>query len=179
MTQWKDIPNLNGRYQASMNGEIRSTYRYRKILKATKTLNGYMQVCISFGKGKHKSLSVHRLIASTFIPNPKKLPCINHIDGNKENNAVENLEWVTWSDNIKHAFRVLHKKANKPRLGKYGKECYNHRSIEIQNMNGYIIEKYDSIADAVRSTGISHHKIWRMLNGLRQDERGYKWIYKD
>lgn len=66
---------------------------------------GYHWVVFS-ENGRTKSYMVHRLIAQTFIPNPENLPCINHKDGNKQNNAVDNLEWCTKSENTKHSYRV-------------------------------------------------------------------------
>lgn len=65
---------------------------------------GYQYVVLS-ENGRSKYHAVHRLIAETFIPNPGNLPCINHKDGNKQNNAVDNLEWCTKSENTRHSYR--------------------------------------------------------------------------
>ena len=62
---------------------------------------GYHEVILN-----GKQYRVHRLVAETFIPNPNNLPCVNHIDGNKQNNSVENLEWVTYSENTIHSFKT-------------------------------------------------------------------------
>lgn len=114
---WRFIPGTNNYYQASRSGEIRSvdrtitsttkrgsfqSTRPGRVLKQTVNKNGYLSVIISVD-GHHKLKSVHRLVATTFLPNPDNLPQINHIDGNKTNNCVENLEWCTQSRNMGHA----------------------------------------------------------------------------
>ena len=103
---WKDIPNYEGLYQVSNLGNIKSLFRYKKILKPIKNTLGYLKVSLYKNK-KIKVFSIHRLVAETFIPNPNNLPEINHKDGNKGNNNVENLEWCTRQQNILHRFRVL------------------------------------------------------------------------
>lgn len=114
---WKDIKGYEGIYQASNFGRIKSLERIwysgrNRCIKKTKPEQimkyrlakntGYC--LLKFVKdGNEKHFFVHRLIAETFIPNPNNLPEVNHKDGNKENNCMDNLEWVTSKDNIKHA----------------------------------------------------------------------------
>lgn len=76
----------------------------KNILLRPSVVRGYEKVCI-FIDGKYKIMSVHRLVAMNFIPNPNNYPQINHIDGNKENNFYKNLEWCTPSMNVKHAYK--------------------------------------------------------------------------
>ena len=104
---WKTIPAFGGRYEASETGEIRHSLN-KNIRKARKNRYGYLQLNFSRndGTGKSDTISVHRLIAKTFIPNPLNLPEVNHKDGNKQNNNAENLEWCTCSENGKHAFKI-------------------------------------------------------------------------
>lgn len=111
--EWRYIPGYEGFYQASVHGEIRSVDRVVREAKAVKlrrgvmlrpTLGkeGYYSVLLTILQNQ-KLCSVHRLVATTFIPNPEHKPQVNHIDGNKLNNEVSNLEWVTQSENMQHA----------------------------------------------------------------------------
>lgn len=111
---WRDVPGFEGHYQVSDFGSVKSLDRYidhprigkifrkGKVLKQSYASKGYKQVCLSV-EGKITTFRVHRLVAMTFLENPKDLETVNHIDGNKENNHVSNLEWCSVSDNLKHA----------------------------------------------------------------------------
>ena len=113
---WKDIENYEGCYQVSNLGRVRSLTRKVKtfngfrttkgqLLKPLKTNTNYYRVDLKRNQ-KDKYISIHRLVAQAFIPNPNNYPVINHIDGDTSNNAVTNLEWCTQSHNIKEAYRV-------------------------------------------------------------------------
>lgn len=107
---WKDIEEYKGIYEVSNLGNVRRIeyfdkkhYKWRKrTIKGRLNSKGYLQVSLS-KNGKVKNEYIHRLVAHAFIQNPNKLPQINHIDGNKQNNNADNLEWYTCKDNIKHA----------------------------------------------------------------------------
>ena len=108
---WKDIKHCNG-YMVSNKGRVKSICRKvnsrfglhrtvsERILKQAVTGNGYLQVWLG------KSTSVHRIVAKTFIDNPKNLPYVNHKDGNKQNNNISNLEWCTPKGNVRHALEL-------------------------------------------------------------------------
>lgn len=102
---WKKCKYCNS-YEISTNGEVRNIFS-QKILKPYINKYGYAEVSISLGK-KHlkKNYRVHRLVAETFIPNPNNLPQVNHKDGNKLNNKIYNLEWVTNEENILHSIQT-------------------------------------------------------------------------
>jgi len=101
---WKDIEGFNGKYQISNTNKVKSNHFGRSIiLKPSLNTGGYNSVCLRLNN-KIKTRSLHRLIMEAFIPNPDNKPCINHIDGNKLNNSIENLEWCTYSENMKHAY---------------------------------------------------------------------------
>lgn len=96
---WKDIKGYPN-YQISNQGRVWSTYRQR-CLKPYKNNSGYLATHLIAINGKRKNELIHRLVALAFIDNPEGKPEVNHIDRNKENNNVENLEWVTHSENNK------------------------------------------------------------------------------
>lgn len=100
---FKLIPGYED-YLVSENGEIFSTKR-QKFLKPRKNEYGYLKINL-YKNGKYKNFRVHRLVALTFIQNPNNYPIINHIDGNKLNNNISNLEWCTYSQNNKHAWKL-------------------------------------------------------------------------
>lgn len=114
--EWRDIPNYEGLYQASSKGRIRSvegkvTYSVRhgvrhwnsRILKQKQTKDKCCRVTLWRDK-KPKDWLVHRLVAMAFLGVPSEALTVNHIDGNRENNNVENLEWLSLADNIRHGF---------------------------------------------------------------------------
>ena len=100
---WKDIPGYENKYRISNLGRVYSSCS-NKILYQWKMRNGYYSVGLS-EHGKVHTTLVHRLVAEAFLPNPDKLPCVNHIDGDKTNNNVDNLEWCTSKENNQHAYK--------------------------------------------------------------------------
>ena len=120
--EWKDIKGYEGQYQVSNFGNVRSLDRYvihmgnkmfckGKNIKLTKSNGGYMVFHFSIN-GKMKALNVHRLVAEAFIDNPDNKPCVNHLDCNRTNNRIDNLEWCTHSENIKYSFKYGMSKCN-------------------------------------------------------------------
>lgn len=101
---FKDVKGYEGYYEVSNYGNVRSTsYKGTKILKPAKTRNGYLNVVFCIKQCKvHKF--IHRLVADAFIDNPNHLEQVNHINGNKEDNRVSNLEWCTQEYNNQHAY---------------------------------------------------------------------------
>lgn len=170
---WKNIPNTNDNYQISNLGNVRSRHnKYtHKIdleyhyLNPYTTKKGYLTVKIK----EHKtSRVIHRLVANAFIPNPNKLPQVNHIDGNKTNNRVENLEWCTNKYNVNHAFK----------MGLYDKKLNSIRKpINQYDLKGNLINKWNS-AEEIKNTLNIHHTS-DVCKGIRKTAGGYIWRYAD
>ena len=142
MEEWKNIDGLNGEYQISNKGNIKHNNR---ILKSHKDRDGYLIINIYYDK-RFNSFKIHRLVAKTFIPNPNNLPQVNHIDCNKQNNNVENLEWCTLQDNISHAVR------NK--LLKNRDYSKRYKKVNQYDLNGNLIKTWNSIKEAGNELGI-------------------------
>lgn len=186
---WKDIKGYENEYQVSNIGRIRSLDRYKyqngrygqiqrlyrgKILKFDQDKDGYFTV-----KLRHKVFHrVHRLVAQTFLENPENKNTVNHKDGNKKNNCINNLEWATEKENTQHAHKTgLAKSAM---IGKKGKLSNNFRiRVQIDEKTGEIIGKYNGAAEAERITGIKAQNISDCCNQKRKTAGGYIWRYKD
>jgi hypothetical protein len=113
----KPIKGYEKYYLISGDGKVFSKRR-KKILKLRKNRGGYFYLNLYGDNGK-KSKTVHRLVAKNFIPNPLNKPCINHKDGNKINNSIKNLEWCTYSENTKHAYKIGNMRADGKYNGRY------------------------------------------------------------
>ena len=153
---YRDIPGYEGLYQVSNLGNVKSV-RNNKVLSQTNHKEGYKLVSVSVNS-KHKELTVHRLVALAFIQNPKGYRDVNHKDGNKSNNVLENLEWVSHSENIKHSYEVLKQKRNSKPV-----RCIDTGEI------------YDSCKDASTKTGINVGSINHVVNGLAKRAGGMIW----
>lgn len=160
---WKDIKGYEGLYQASNQGNIRNAQTW-VVLRPANNNNKYPTVSLSKNGEKH-SKNVHKLIASTFIPNPLNLPQVNHKDEDKTNNCVDNLEWCSNSYNCNYGTR------NK----KVAKKIKKH--IIQSNLDGEEIMCWFSLTDAHDSTNISISKISECLKGKRKTYGGYIWKY--
>ena len=175
---WKDIPGYEGVYQVSNLGQVKSLQmwssvqrRYcqrEKIMKQYQSTTGYFQINLKT-EGTRKLGLVHRLVAQAFIPNPDNKPQVNHKDGNKRNNSVSNLEWVTNAENMDHA------RANGLHEG-HQRFCNSKkkRIIAIHIESGEEIV-FDSILSAGKAIGTTH--IPQVLQGLRYEAKGYTFRY--
>lgn len=193
---WRPIKGHRDRYEVSSLGNVRSldvtivqpakcgstaTHTYRgKLLKPNRHGNGYLFVNLA-----GKQVSVHRLVATAFIPNPMGKEQVNHKDGNKANNTVDNLEWCTASENTRHAvqnglidFRSeRHLTAARKQIQKLIQG--NKKRILQYDQNGSFIASFESIAEASRQTGINATHISLCAKGKHRHSGGYVWRYAD
>lgn len=163
MKQWRTLSQFDKKYEISNWGEIRNL-KTKRILKTSNRINnmGYLRVRLL-----GKEYLVHRLVAQTFIINPKNKPQVNHIDGDKTNNKAENLEWVTNSENQLHAYsnNLQTRKARK---------CIEVYQLDI---DGNIIKKWESIRKAHKELKIAYASIVNCCKGIYNTGGGYVWKY--
>lgn len=162
MSEWRKIEGWP--YSVSNDGHIRND-RTGFVLKMHKMPKGYMKVLLC-DKGREQYKTVHRLVAEAFIPNPDGKPQVNHIDGNKQNNHVSNLEWATNSENQLHSWDVLGKKPAED-------NPINRKPVRCVE-TGIV---YASINDAAKENGVSRYVISGALNGKQQTSAGYHWEF--
>ena len=165
-----NIPGYSG-YQASNFGYIYSK-KSNRVLKSHFNEKGYLRVCL-YVDGKPTTQKVHRLVALAFLENPKNYKEVNHKDGNKTNNCVENLEWCTHLENMRHAYQnnlIPPKKANRT--------SYSAKIVFQFDLNGTLINKYNSVSQASKETGYSIQSISRYCNNKRKC-KDYIWRYAD
>jgi len=187
--EWRDVFGYKEYYKVSNLGRVkkigktvfRNNGTRRKILdvilKNTLKRTGYTQVRLIVDDNLFKSVLVHRLVATAFIPNPENKPQVNHINGVKNDNRVENLEWVTASENGLHKYRVL---GLVPSLkGKFGVFSNKRKAVNQLSMEGEFIKRWGCMSDATRQ--VSGHpqvsSIGLCCKGLQSHARGYKWEY--
>jgi hypothetical protein len=157
MEVWKKIEGFEN-YEVSNYGNVKSL-KYNKIrLLKQENVKGYLRVSLS-KENKVKRFQVHRLVALSFIKNIENKPCVNHINGIKTDNTVENLEWVTYSENEKHSFNFLEKKGN----GILGRKIDIKELDNIKNL--YKNGMYQK--DIAIIYNVSNSCIQQILNGKR------------
>ena len=159
--EWKDIKGYEGLYQVSNMGRIKSLLK-NIDLKPWKHKKGYLVVTLTKDK-THKHFYIHRIVAETFLENINSKNEVNHIDGNKKNNNVCNLQWCDDFENRNHAY------INGLRKGASIIE------VEMCDANGLSIKKYPSITEASRETGIKSGNISKCINGYKKTAGGYVW----
>lgn len=142
MEHWREIPGFSN-YEASQFGNIRNK-RSKHVIGQT-ICNGYKRVVIMSNDGKRTSRRVSRLVALSWIPNPNNYPQVDHINEDKLNNKIENLEWVTASMNCKRRF-ITNPNATKP--------------VAIRFENDQQILVFKNSSEASRHFGVSSATIW-------------------
>lgn len=165
---WKDIKGFEGLYQISNLGNVKSFYKGRTyIKKCTLGSRGYLFVNLSKNK-KNKAFRVHRLVAKEFLPNPNNYLEVNHRNGNKLNNCVDNLEWCSRSYNVSHAWKnKLNKGASK--------------KVLQYDLHNNLIAEFISSSEASRVLHINGGNIRACCNHSYRHKTagGYIWRYAD
>lgn len=161
---WKPVKDFEDRYYVSDTGSVYSVLS-DKLLSPKIDRYGYKVVTL-FKNGKAKCITVHRLVAINFIPNPNGLPVVNHKDENKVNNQVSNLEWSTVKYNDNYGTRnerMANSKKKNP--------------VAQYDMDMNLINIHLGIKDAQRTTGVNRNSIRDVCRGNRDSAGGYKWRY--
>lgn len=159
---WKEIPShlINGYNNCYVSSKGRCKNNKGRITSGYVHTNGYTKVPLH-----GKSYAIHRLVASAFIPNIENKEQVNHKDGNKENNSIDNLEWITPSDNCIHRSNVLHKK--------YLKKVYQY------DLNMNLMKEYKSIIDASKETNIPKESITSCCNEKQVQTNGFTFRFEE
>lgn len=168
---WKDIKGYEGLYQCSTYGNIRSLDRYvyessgkrqfRKgqLIIPRKNKNGYLQFALN-KNSKRKMVYIHLIVAETFIENTNKNDTVNHKDGNKLNNNIENLEWCSYSENNLHAYKELNRRVVN--------EGASPKPVYVIDTINKSLEYYKSITETSNAIKLSHTQINRYIHSNKK-----------
>lgn len=163
--QWKEIKGFP-KYQISTLGNVKSltVKKNGDLLVPQINHKGYYSVLL-YKNGKPHSKKIHRLVAETFLPNPNNKPQVNHIDGNKLNNIISNLEWCTNSENQIHAYKNnLEVPAIKRKVNQY-------------DLKGNYIKTFEYIRNASKELNIDESSIAKCCRNKRKSAGNYIWKY--
>lgn len=185
MKELKTIAGFSN-YAASTDGHI-FYFKKNRYLSEHRQTGGYFQVQIKNDNGEYKRMLVHRLVAMTFIPNPNNYTDVDHIDGSRTNNKVENLRWCTRKQNL-----------NFPIAKNRKKEVFNRadikqkmRNIHLNNLpktalsvvaldhNGHVVGTWASVKDAARCNGLNYSNVLYCCRGKRKTAGGYVWVFQN
>ena len=160
--EWKPIKGYEGLYEVSNMGRVKSLrYGKERIMSTPDNSIGYRNVTLV--KRAHKQKRVHRLVAEAFIPNPMNLPVVNHLDGDKHNNCVSNLEWCTKKENTNHAIKTgLMKLTTNP------KPIMAYRSDKF-------VGTFKSMAECANKLNCDRRGITNVIHGRHKTHHGFSF----
>lgn len=172
---WKPIVGYEGFYEVSNLGRVkslRSKTGKEKILKPVFNYAGYNCVNLYDSNRKMKTLRIHRLVATAFLPNPNNYPQVNHRDGNKNNNSVQNIEWCTALQNVRHSYETGLNKGVKNHPAK-------SKPVDMLTKDNVLIRTFPSGREAARQTGLFQSSINYCCTGRQRTTGGYKFRYSE
>lgn len=172
--QWVNISGVPSHYEVSSLGRFRNNLT-GKILKGCTDRKGYIKIGFPATKPK----LAHRIVAAAFIFTSDPRKDINHINGNKHDNRVENLEWCTRSQNIKHSYDYLGRKSTFNNLGRTGILCPTSKKVAMIDKYGNVVSNFNSAKEAARHFNSKYggSNIATVCRGKKQFAFGYKWSY--
>lgn len=179
MMNWVKIKR-NSNYSINKDGQIRNDNTGKIKTQYINPENGYYTVDLYENNTSHK-VTVHRLIAEAFIPNPDNKPCIDHIDGNRQNNSISNLRWATYSENNSR-FGTHGVRSEKIVVTHYREKLKKRNRTHEAWLEPDCIRYFDSITDVAEYFGVTISNISLLLKkrtiGKRGVTRGYLFQYK-
>lgn len=173
MENWKTIEFKGRTFIVSDHGRVKYLNGKDKCYALHLSSSGYPSFT------KDKIYLVHRMVAIAFIPNPENKLFVNHIDGNKQNNHVSNLEWVTKRENELHSVRVLGNKRNISGFKKQWENPSNRRAVILIDDSGNIVKEFNSLTECAKYKGVCITAICNKLHSKRPTYVGYTVKYKD
>lgn len=208
---WKDVVGFEDRYQVSSLGGVRSKdmilyksngrieHKKGRYIKLHPDNRGYITHTFCSSNGIRKRMSIHRVVATAFIPNPDNKPQIDHIDRNRANNSIDNLRWCTLKENMNNPLTLewlkvcrpnyahseeTKKNISKSQIGRTVRESTREKlrqkayPICQYTIDGVFVQHFNSSLDASNILGISRSHILSCCKGRRHTAGGYRWIYK-
>ena len=181
--EWRAVPGYEDCYEVSNCGNVRSLY-FKRISSVSQFVKPNNYRCVTLKKnGEKQSLYVHRLVAQAFIPNPNNYPQVNHIDENKGNNYVDNLEWCTAKYNVNYGTGMKRRNASigyrnrKPNKEKMSK---SHEKPVLQfSLDGIFIRRWSSATNFAKTISKRSSPITQCCKGKALTAYGYKWQYAE
>lgn len=184
--EWRDVVGYEGLYQVSNLGRILCCEKVTttnillrsKIKKCAIRKNGYLGTTLyDASTNRRKQVSIHRLVAEAFIPNPDNKPCVDHIDTNRTNNTKENLRWCTYKENSNNKNTLKNQSIAQKKVSE--RDGRRKKKISQYALDGEFIKTYSSFHEIERMLGYSMSNIHSCCNGKKKRVYGYIWRYEE